>query len=137
FPGQHPLDGMVAGLDEMVVAQGEAELAAIRVDVCAKIFLALYPVQAERRFVRPEDRLVEIDEDDPLGQPCDQLLELAVVARGNGLWIRHFPKLGKPAPKIQTGTVGSGRSGPTSLIGRAGLRESIRRRGRMPEWNPS
>ncbi len=36
-------------------------------------------MHGQRRFIGPEDGLVDFGEDDPIGQPGDDLLQLAAV----------------------------------------------------------
>jgi len=45
----------------------------------AKVLGRGYPVQRQRRLVRPGDRLVGVDDDYVLGQAGDDLLELGSV----------------------------------------------------------
>ena len=74
------------GRDEpIVVAVGKREATAIRVDVDAELGDRRRAVKRKCCGVRPPDRLVRIDEDDPLAQSGDDLVELGRLGGRNRL----------------------------------------------------
>jgi hypothetical protein len=94
FARDDALDRVAAVLERMVVAIGELEILAVLLDVGAKRLEAVDAVHRERGLVRPGQRLVRLDEDDPVGEASDDELQLRTIddvggtCRGGAVFLR-------------------------------------------------
>ena len=89
LPLHGPLDGEVVFVNGLLVAIGQAKAPAVVVDVDSEIFEPRHAVQNERSFVGGQDRFVEADEDDPVIQSGDQLLQLPMFSPALSFSVFH------------------------------------------------
>ena len=79
LPSNDPFDRVFATLHQAVVAVSQSELPPILVGGGAKILDAPDAVHGQRRVIGPENTSVCADQNDTVGQPDDDLLELAMI----------------------------------------------------------
>jgi hypothetical protein len=79
FPGDDPVHRIIAVREAVIVAVTQFEPFPVFGDRGSEFLEVLHPVHLQGGLVRPEDRLIRVDENDALGQTGDDLLELPPV----------------------------------------------------------
>ncbi|MNY04120.1 hypothetical protein D3C86_1367750 [compost metagenome] len=78
----HPVDRIAVGRHDLIVAITQGKAFGIRLGVGTQVADLRSTVHGQRRLVGPQDALVGIEQNHPVGHAGDDLLQLAAIGIG-------------------------------------------------------
>ncbi|MCY1449609.1 hypothetical protein D9M71_663590 [compost metagenome] len=86
----HAVDRIAVRRDRMVIAIPQCEALGIFLGIGPQIADALDAVHRQRGVIGPENALIGVEQNNPVGQPCDDLLQLAAIGFGGQDVLAHW-----------------------------------------------